>query len=103
MFRGTNIFYNNNISPVENNGQRREIAEKKASLCVIASSGMLTGGASSFYAGKFAGDEKNFIAITCYQDEESPGRRILDMRNMIKSVMSLATIDVYVFLVNTIY
>jgi Cft2 family RNA processing exonuclease len=44
---------------------------------IIASSGMLTGGASAFYAQHIAPDERNGIAITGYQDEESPGRQLL--------------------------
>ncbi|HEV2664843.1 MAG TPA: MBL fold metallo-hydrolase, partial [Blastocatellia bacterium] len=44
---------------------------------IIASSGMLTGGASAFYAQHLVDDERNGIAITGYQDEESPGRQLL--------------------------
>lgn len=44
---------------------------------IIASSGMLTGGASAFYAQHLVNDERNSIAITGYQDEESPGRQLL--------------------------
>lgn len=46
---------------------------------IVASSGMLTGGASAFYAASLAADGKNLIAITGYQDEESPGRKLLDL------------------------
>lgn len=46
---------------------------------IIASSGMLTGGASAFYAPHLVGDERNGIAITGYQDEESPGRQLLSL------------------------
>ncbi len=49
--------------------------------CIVASSGMLIGGASSFYAERMAGDDRNLIAITGYQDEESPGRALLDLAN----------------------
>jgi len=44
---------------------------------IIASSGMLTGGASAYYAQSIVGGERNGIAITGYQDEESPGRQLL--------------------------
>ena len=40
---------------------------------------MLTGGPSQFYAAALATDSKNAIYITGYQDEESPGRRVLDL------------------------
>jgi len=46
---------------------------------IIASSGMLSGGPSAFYAAALAGVAENGILITGYQDEESPGRRLLDL------------------------
>ena len=60
-------------------------AEERAAVvagppcCIVASSGMLTGGPSAYYAAALAQDEKNLVAITGYQDEESPGRRLLDL------------------------
>lgn len=45
--------------------------------CIVSSSGMLTGGPSQWYAAQLAPDTKNAIFITGYQDEESPGRRVL--------------------------
>ena len=47
--------------------------------CIIASSGMLIGGASSWYAEKLVSNEKNAIFITGYQDEESPGKKLLNI------------------------
>lgn len=79
VFRGTDIFYDDNVIPVTQNEMREQIVNEKKSLCVISSSGMLTGGPSAYYAEKFAGSEKNFIAITGYQDEEAPGRHILEL------------------------
>lgn len=46
---------------------------------LISSSGMLTGGPSAFYAAALAAGAENAILITGYQDEESPGRRLLDL------------------------
>ncbi|MBN2493007.1 MAG: MBL fold metallo-hydrolase [Deltaproteobacteria bacterium] len=59
----------------------REPAEREAVLagppCVIvASSGMLSGGPSSLYAARLAARQDALIAITGYQDEEAPGRRL---------------------------
>lgn len=52
----------------------------KIKPCIfISSSGMLSGGPSQYYAIKMANDKKNFIAITGYQDEESPGRKVQDL------------------------
>lgn len=46
---------------------------------IVASSGMLNGGASQYYAAKLADNPQNAILITGYQDEESPGRRLLEL------------------------
>jgi len=47
--------------------------------CIVSSSGMLAGGPSQYYAEKLVGDAKNAILFCGYQDEESPGRRLLEM------------------------
>lgn len=77
VFRGTDIFYDNNISPVETPEFRKKVAESNIPCVIISSSGMLTGGPSQLYAQKLAENKKNLIAITGYQDEESPGRDLL--------------------------
>lgn len=46
---------------------------------IVASSGMLSGGPSVGYATELAGGAGNLIAITGYQDEEAPGRRLLEL------------------------
>jgi Cft2 family RNA processing exonuclease len=46
---------------------------------IVSSSGMLTGGPSLFYARRLAPDARSAILITGYQDEESPGRKLLDL------------------------
>lgn len=58
--------------------EREEILRGKPG-CIIASSGMLIGGASSWYAEKLVSSEKNAIFITGYQDEESPGKKLLNI------------------------
>lgn len=77
--RGRDLFYNDEILPVTTKDIRSEILEKNSPLCVISSSGMLKGGPSMLYAEKFASDPRNLIGITGYQDEESPGREVLNM------------------------
>ncbi|RYL95023.1 MBL fold metallo-hydrolase [Sporolactobacillus sp. THM7-4] len=47
--------------------------------CIVASSGMLIGGASVWYAERLVTGSKNAIFITGYQDEESPGRKLLQL------------------------
>ncbi len=49
--------------------------------CIVASSGMLIGGRSSFYAKKLAGDPKNLIAITGYQAKGTPGCKLQALAN----------------------
>jgi Cft2 family RNA processing exonuclease len=80
LLKGNDIFYNDNVIPVNRDRALRErIAESKGGLVIISSSGMLTGGPSQWYAEKLAGVEKNSIALTGYQDEESPGRQLLEL------------------------
>ena len=68
------LFFRSKIKPVENALQRDEIARSPEPAVIVASSGMLTGGASVVYARHMAGDARNAIFLTGYQDEESPGR-----------------------------
>ncbi|MCL2163341.1 MAG: MBL fold metallo-hydrolase, partial [Oscillospiraceae bacterium] len=86
IFRGTDIFYNDNVIPVnKNQALRDQIVASRDGLVIISSSGMLTGGPSQWYAEKLAGDKRNAIALTGYQDEESPGRQLLDMIDAVRS------------------
>ena len=66
------------IKPVTTMDERNKIVTGPP-CCIVASSGMLSGGASVFYASALASDEKNCIAFTGYQDEESPGHHILNL------------------------
>lgn len=76
--RGEEIFYFRAISAVASPADRRRVSSGPP-CCIVASSGMLIGGASRYYAEGLAGDAANLIAITGYQDEESPGRALLDL------------------------
>lgn len=60
--------------------EREQILQGKPG-CVVASSGMLTGGASAWYAERLINNTKNAIFITGYQDEESPGKKLLNIAN----------------------
>ncbi|MCY4020544.1 MAG: MBL fold metallo-hydrolase [Chloroflexi bacterium] len=68
------LFFRGNIRPIRSNQERQDIARREQPLVVVASSGMLTGGASVAYARHFASGEANAILMTGYQDEEAPGR-----------------------------
>jgi Cft2 family RNA processing exonuclease len=82
ILKGNGIFYDENVVSVpRNNAEREKIVNDPEPCCIISSSGMLTGGPSQFYAEKLSKDKGNFIAITGYQDEESPGRHLLELAN----------------------
>ena len=68
------LFFRSRIRPIRSSQHRQEIARSSQPLVVVASSGMLTGGASVVYARHFAPDERSAILMTGYQDEEAPGR-----------------------------
>jgi Cft2 family RNA processing exonuclease len=68
------LFFRNKIKAIDNTIQRDEVINSTGPAVIVASSGMLTGGASVIYAKHLAGDPRNAILLTGYQDEESPGR-----------------------------
>ena len=67
------------ITPVKIH-EREDYITSDIPYCVIASSGMLLGGASVDYAKALAGNPKNAIFISGYQDDESPGGRLETLR-----------------------
>lgn len=79
ILKGIEPFYDDNIIEVKPMANREELLKDKDPVVFIASSGMLTGGPSAFYAEKIAALENGYIAITGYQDEESPGRQIMEL------------------------
>src|SRR6266576_4229208 len=64
--------------------------------CILSSSGMLTGGPSAWYATRLAPQEDASILITGYQDEESPGRRLLDLAEKKENTLMLGGTQVEV-------
>jgi Cft2 family RNA processing exonuclease len=80
VYNGQHPFYSDSIRAIGNPVK----AEREAALagkpgCFISSSGMLTGGASAYYAERLLSGEKNAILLTGYQDEESPGRKLTEL------------------------
>ncbi|MFK7822804.1 MAG: putative dsRNA-binding protein [Oligoflexales bacterium] len=75
--RKGHAFYSKHIKPVF--PKDRKLICGGDPCVIISSSGMLSGGPSAFYAEKLADDERNNIVITGYQDEESPGRALLNL------------------------
>ena len=77
---GGNPFYNDkNLVAAVSNSAGREKVLAGAPSCIVASSGMLTGGPSQFYAARLVDDQRNAILLCGYQDEESPGRRLMEL------------------------
>ena len=72
------IFFGNTVQPVETPDQRARLIDGPP-CCIISSSGMLTGGPSAWYARRLAERTEASILITGYQDEEAPGRRLLQI------------------------
>lgn len=48
--------------------------------CIVSSSGMLVGGPSVWYAQRILGHPRNAILFPGYTDEESPGRRLQELK-----------------------
>jgi Cft2 family RNA processing exonuclease len=63
---------------------KRESITAGGPCIIVSSSGMLTGGPSGYYATHLAKNPKNAIFITGYQDEESPGRALLNLADQVE-------------------
>ena len=74
-------FYSKFVQKVGSDEERDRISSVSGSpCCIIASSGMLNGGRSNYYAKRLAGDPKSLIAFTGYQAEGTSGRKLQDER-----------------------
>lgn len=79
ILKGVEPFYDDNIIPIDKKELREKIIEDKEPCIIVSSSGMITGGPSQYYAEKLAAMDNGYIVITGYQDEESPGRKLLNL------------------------
>ncbi len=79
IMKGNEPFYTKEIQPVAANQKREELLSADGPAIFLSSSGMLTGGPSAFYAKHLMPSENACIIITGYQDEESPGRQLLNL------------------------
>lgn len=77
----SHLFFRGNVRSVKSRESRYDIVNNLEPCIIIASSGMLTGGASTFYAHHLAPRPDNAILFTGYQDEESPGRFLQTLRS----------------------
>ncbi|HVU70772.1 MAG TPA: MBL fold metallo-hydrolase [Ktedonobacteraceae bacterium] len=81
-------FTGRNVSFVRDERERERILAGPPA-CILSSSGMLTGGPSVWYAKRLAAQEQAAILITGYQDEEAPGKRLLDLAEKKDSTLDL--------------
>lgn len=81
-------FTGRNVTFVHDERERERILAGPPA-CILSSSGMLTGGPSVWYAQHLAPLENASILITGYQDEEAPGRRLLDLAERKNSTLEL--------------
>ena len=79
ILKGNEPFYTKEIRPVAPMQNREDLLSGPDPVILLSSSGMLTGGPSAQYAGRLAPMENACIIITGYQDEESPGRQLLNL------------------------
>ncbi|MGN1357371.1 MAG: MBL fold metallo-hydrolase [Succinivibrionaceae bacterium] len=79
IMKGFDPFYSKEVQPVLPSADRRELLEKPGAAVFVASSGMLSGGPSVLYAEKIISCEDGLIILTGYQDEEAPGRALMQL------------------------
>jgi len=77
VFQGENPFVSDIFRRVGSPQERKAVIEG-GSCVVLATSGMLNGGASVEYLREFAGNKHNCIIFVCYQGVGSLGRQIQD-------------------------
>ena len=77
VFAGENPFISDIFQRVGSAQERKKVVEG-GSCVVLATSGMLTGGASVEYLKEFAGNKNNCILFVCYQGSGSLGRQVQD-------------------------
>jgi hypothetical protein len=77
IFQDKNPFVSDIFSRVGSPQERKNVIEGGPCI-VLATSGMLVGGASVEYFREFAGNKNNSIIFVCYQGEGSLGRQVQD-------------------------
>jgi len=102
IFQDKNPFVSELFQRVGSSQERKQVIEGP-SCVVLATSGMLVGGASVEYFKEFAGNKRNSIIFVCYQGVGSLGRQIQDGLKEVKMSTDGKEEDVKVNLeVNTI-
>jgi len=75
IFQDKNPFASEIFSRIGSQQERKKVIEG-GSCIVLATSGMLVGGASVEYFREFAGNDKNAVVFVCYQGVGSFGRQV---------------------------
>ncbi len=75
VFQDNNPFLSDIFKRIGSPTERQEVIEGGPCI-IIATSGMLVGGASVEYFRHFADNPNNLIVFTCYQAPSSPGRQV---------------------------
>ncbi|MBT5423075.1 beta-CASP ribonuclease aCPSF1 [archaeon] len=75
IFQDKNPFLSDVFSRVGSPRERKEVIEGGPCV-IIATSGMLVGGASVEYLKNFANNPKDLLILSCYQGPGSPGRQL---------------------------
>ena len=86
IFQDKNPFVSEIFSRVGSPQERKKVVEGGPCV-VLATSGMLVGGASVEYFKEFSGNEKNSIAFVCYQGVGSLGRQVQEGASQTKMVV----------------
>ena len=68
------------VEYVDSWSKRKRIVEEPG--VIISPAGMLVGGAAVFYSKRVSEDERNGIAIVAYQAPDTPGRSLLERREL---------------------
>ena len=76
FYDNQNPFLNECFKKVGSYKEMQQVKESNEPCVIIATSGMMTGGASVEYFRTLAENDKNTIIITCYQAEGTLGRRV---------------------------
>ena len=85
-FQDKNPFTSEIFSRVSSSQERKDVIEGGACV-VLATSGMLTGGASVEYFREFSVNPKNSLIFVCYQGAGSLGRQVQDGLKEVKMVV----------------
>lgn len=83
VFQDNNPFTSEIFKRVGSQAERKEVIEGGPCI-VIATSGMLVGGASVEYLKNFAENPDNLMIISCYQGPGSPGRALQEGEKVIE-------------------